>query len=245
MRNGSMVIEHFGPNQGYDSRSKTYDPGCSITYPCKLAPDRTLISTLSRDYPIGESCGRQIMWDSEKKQRTLLRTAAVLTCLASEPPADAFRPPYAGTEKPIYRAGDLKWDLLLNLKLDNMEGYFQRPWPGGEASWENFEGYFQRPWLSHSMTRDFDQVLSFMQPNENQPGTRLGLLRAGRQPGGFHRQPDAAPGRAAAAKGETAHRHWCSADSTSPGCSKPPRTFRRIDAAGFNPGASGRSSSPA
>ena len=37
----------------------------------------------------------------------------MLTCLAEEPPADAFRPPYAGTDKPIYRAKDLKWDLLL------------------------------------------------------------------------------------------------------------------------------------
>ena len=171
MRNGSMVIERFGPNQGYDSRSKTYDPGCSITYPYKLAPDRTLISTISRAYPIGEGGCHQIMWGGEKTQRTLLRTAAVLTCLAADPPADAFRPPYAGTEKPIYRARDLKWDLLLNLKLDNMDGYFQRPWPGGEASWENFEGYFQRPWLGHAMTRDFTQVLDYMQPNENQPGS--------------------------------------------------------------------------
>ena len=174
-RNGSMVIERFSTRQGYDSRSSTYDPGCSVTFPYQLDPNRTLISTLSHAQPIAENGGHEIMWKAEKKQRTLLRAAAVLTCLPGEPPADAFRPPYAGTDKPLYRAGDLQWDLLLNLKLDNMESYFQRPWlnpadPKGEvATWDVFAGYFQRPWLSHYMTRDFDQVLNYMQPSENQP----------------------------------------------------------------------------
>lgn len=176
MRNGSMVIAQFGPNQGYDSRIATYDPSVSITFPCKLDANRTLVSTISLAYPISENFCHQIMWRDEKKQRSLLRAAAVLTCLASEPPADAFRPPYAGTEKPIYRTSNLRWDLLLNLKLDHWEDYFRQPWlnPGDPkcevATWEDFERFFQRPWLGeHGSPDGFDQMLNIMQPVENQP----------------------------------------------------------------------------
>ena len=116
------------------------------------------------------------MWTTEKKQRSLLRTAALLTCLPGEPPADAFRPPYAGTNKPLYEAKNLRWDLLLNLKLDHMEDYFRKPWlnpadPAGEvATWQDFENYFQRPWLGYyGSTNGFDQVLGYMEPSENGP----------------------------------------------------------------------------
>jgi len=178
MRNGSMVMDQFGTKQGYDSRSKTYDPNCSVSFPYQLAPNRTLISAISQANPAsGVNPCHNILWRSEKGQRTLLRSAAVLTCLASEPPADAFRPPYAGTEKPIYQVSNLRWELLLNLKLENLDGYFQQPWlnPADRtceaATWEDFEGYFQRPWLGHYSYDGFNQVLSYMQPGENQPGS--------------------------------------------------------------------------
>ncbi len=172
MRNGSMVIEKPGPHQGYDSRSTTYDPSCSITYPYKLDPNRTLISTISEANPVPENFCHQIMWPSERYQRTLLQVAVVLTCLASEPPADAFRPPYTGTKKPIYQAGDLKWDLLLNLKLDNLDAYFP-PSPAGHevATWEVFEGYFKPVWLYQYSATNFDTVLNYLQPQQNQPNS--------------------------------------------------------------------------
>jgi hypothetical protein len=170
MRNGSMVITKFGPHQGYDSRSTTYDPSASIVYPYKLDANRTLISTISEANPVPDSFCHPINWSGEKKQRTLLKTAVVLTCLASEPPPDAFRPAYAGTDKKIYRAGDLKWDLLLNLKLDNMDDYFQKPWFGaGEvATWQDFEGYFQPVFLYDFGGIDFNQVDSYLEPAQNQ-----------------------------------------------------------------------------
>jgi hypothetical protein len=176
MRNGSMVIARFGAKQGYDSRIATYDPNCSEVFPLKLDAGRTLVSTISNAHPIPGNFCHRIMWSSEKKQRSLLRAAAVLTCLASEPPADAFRPPYAGSDKPLYRARDLHRELLLNLKLEDWEGYFRRPWlnpadPKCEvATWEDFEGYFRRPWLGHyGSANGFDQALLCMQPAENQP----------------------------------------------------------------------------
>jgi len=154
MRNGSVVVLRCSGGQGYDSRSDSYDPEMSLTLPYTLAPNRSLISTISnRTLPV-VNFPHELMWESEKKSENILSAAAVLTCLASEPPVDAFRPPYGGTDKPIYRASELKWDLLLH--LDPVA-----PVP----SWEQLERYFQRVWLDDLMSWTQQQV----NPNENQP----------------------------------------------------------------------------
>ncbi|HUT58646.1 MAG TPA: hypothetical protein VNA25_12445 [Phycisphaerae bacterium] len=154
MRNGSMVVLKAGGKQGYDSRSTTYDPELSVKLPYTLAVNRSLISTISHTSLPADNFCHKIMWRSEKKSQCALKAAAVLTCLAQVPSADAFRPAYAGTDKPIYRAKDLKWDLLGRLK------------PAGRVpSWEDFDRYFQRPWLEH-MCNWAQQELN---PTENQP----------------------------------------------------------------------------
>ena len=154
MRNGSMVVRRAGSRQGYDSRSATYDPQLSVKFPCVLEPNQSLISTISHTSLPADNFCQKIMWSKEKKSQCALKAAAVLTCLPAAPPADAFRPPYAGSEKPIYRAKDLKWELLLKLQ------------PAGEVpSWEDFERYFQRPWLDH-LSSWAQQELN---PTENQP----------------------------------------------------------------------------
>lgn len=153
MRNGSMIILAAGDKQGYDSRSLGYDPSASVILPLNLEPGRSLVSTISNKVlPVDNFCAK-IMWGNEVREQTLLKAAAVLTCLSKVPPKDAFRPPYAGTEKPVYRKSNIKWELLCKLK------------PAGEVPlWEDFERYFQRPWL--------DQIPSWIQrglsPNENQ-----------------------------------------------------------------------------
>jgi hypothetical protein len=154
MLNGSMVVLQCGPGQGYDSRSAGYDPALSVRLPFELAASRSLVSTISNtSLPVQNFC-HKIMWTSEKQEQTVLRSAAVLTCLPGEPPADAFRPPYAGADKPLYRAKDLRWDLLLQLK------------PAGQVpDWEDFERYFQRAWLDHIPS----WVQRGLSPNENQP----------------------------------------------------------------------------
>ena len=153
MRNGSMIILTASDKQGYDSRSISFDPESCIALPVELAPDRSIVSTIShKTLPVDNFCAA-IMWGKEVKEQTLLRTAAVLTCLSRVPPADAFRPPYAGTEKPIYRTGNIKWELLPNLQ------------PAGEVpSWEQYERYFQRPWLDHIPS----WIQRGLSPNENQ-----------------------------------------------------------------------------
>lgn len=154
MRNGSMIVEKVGFRQGYDSRNASYRKGESVILPLELIPNRSLISSISNtDLPVDNFC-KDIMHDSEKKSRVTLRAAAVLTCLDAAPPGDAFRPPYAGTDKPIFRASGIQWDLLPRLQ------------PAGEVpSWEEFERYLQRPWIDHLMSWEQQELV----PNENGP----------------------------------------------------------------------------
>lgn len=154
MRNGSMIVIKAGTTQGYDSRSGSFNKSCIINLPLKLEPLVSLISSISNaTLPVDNFC-KNIMWNSEKKSQTVMKAAAVLTCLQSVPSPDAFRPPYAGTEKPIFRAANIKWNLLPTLK------------PAGDVpSWEEFERYFQRPWIDHLMSWEQQELV----PNENGP----------------------------------------------------------------------------
>lgn len=154
MRNGSMIVLKVGYYQGYDSRNQSYRNSESISVPLDLIPNRSLISSISNPaLPVDNFC-KNIMWEGETKCRNTMKTAAILTCLDRVPPKDAFRPPYAGTDKPIFRAKDIKWELLPELK------------PVGEVpSWEEFERYFQRAWIDHLMSWEQQELV----PNENGP----------------------------------------------------------------------------
>jgi hypothetical protein len=154
MRNGSMIVYRAGYVQGYDSRNGSYKDTCSVRLPFVLKANRSLISTISNDtLPVDNFC-KNIMWDEEKKVRVTLKTAAVLTCLSEVPPADAFRPPFAGTKKPIFRAKDILRELLPKLI------------PTGEVpSWEEFEGYFSKCWPDHLLSWEQQELV----PNENMP----------------------------------------------------------------------------
>ncbi|MBN1498336.1 MAG: hypothetical protein JXA07_16305 [Spirochaetes bacterium] len=154
MRNGSMIIRRAGMLQSYDSRAGNFNKNAGVSLPLQLAPGTSLISTISNPtLPVDNFC-HKIMWRSEKKVQTALQTAAVLTCLAESPPADAFRPAYAGEQKQIYRSSRLQWELLSNLKP-----------PGDVPPWDDFERYFQRPWIDHVTSWIQEELV----PNENQP----------------------------------------------------------------------------
>jgi hypothetical protein len=154
MRNGSMIF--LGPyredgrgsgfgHQGYDSRAPNYAAPLSVVFPCRLPANQTLISTISSEtYADNGSLatpsvlGENGIFLAHKKEPLALETAAVLTCLKEAPPADAFRPPYVGTDKPIYTTRDIHWDLLPRLK----------PVPS-TPDWSEIERIFERPWLDH------------------------------------------------------------------------------------------------
>ncbi len=154
MRNGSMIVLKVGNRQGYDSRAAGYRKEESVTLPLDLEPNRSLISSISNTTLPVDNFAKNIMWPAETKSETVMRTAAVLTCLSEEPPKNAFRPSYVGTEKKIFTADNIKWDVLPTLS------------PAGEVpSWSEFERYFQRPWIDHLMSWSQQQLV----PNENGP----------------------------------------------------------------------------
>jgi hypothetical protein len=154
MRNGSMIVYKAGYTQGYDSRNASYRKRDNIIFPFVLEPNLSLVSTISNQtFPVDNFC-KNIMWDSEKQSRVTLKTAAILTCLDKVPPEDAFRPPFAGNMKPLFRAGSINWEILPKLK------------PAGDVpSWEEFEGYFSRCWPDHLISWEQQELV----PNENMP----------------------------------------------------------------------------
>jgi hypothetical protein len=166
-RNGSMVV--LGPgkgggftHQGYDSRGVDFDASDSIVYPYQMAVNQSLISTISSE--AYDAKGRLVTpfiaasvfpgWGKRQTMNTALDSAAILTCLAQAPPADAFRPAYAGTDKTIYETKDIQWNLLPNLKP-----------PASTPDWDKMVRVFQRPWLDHIG----DWAIQFEAPGENQP----------------------------------------------------------------------------
>lgn len=166
MRNGSMIVRRAESKQGYDSRNENYDPSLSVVLPLALGPDFSLVSTISnREFPT-ENFAKRIMWQKEKSSRVTLKTAAVLTVLGEVPPADAFRPSYAGTEKTIYRASDLQWKLLKSLPAPTEIGPYPE-WYEMRApeEWAQMERYFERVWLDHIPSWEQSEL----NPNENQP----------------------------------------------------------------------------
>ena len=172
--NGSMLNPMTGgafgvapePNhtnlQGYDSEMYVWDPsvgrfygpnyeaklnvalGVDPAHPLVLPPNSSLISSISY----------------ESGKRPQLKTAAILTVLASVPPDDgatSFRPPYVGTNKPLYSIKKLRKDRLPGLPLVS-----------SMPDLKKVISQFQRPWLDHfSHIGDGTQYTS---PEENMPG---------------------------------------------------------------------------
>lgn len=154
LRNGSMIIHHVGTKQSYDSRAAGFSEEDVIEFPLELNPNLSLISSISNKSLPVDHFAKNIMWDGERKSETVMKAAAVLTCVEEIPPKDAFRPPYVGTAKPIFQAKNIQWGLLPNLT------------PAGEVpSWDEFERYFKRPWIDHLMSWSQQQLV----PNENGP----------------------------------------------------------------------------
>ena len=165
-RNGSELNPPLNDGySGYDSREPAgrYDPKMSTPLPIHMKPGDALISTISA---------------SDKEHRTIpdwlrrsdkagspVKSACVLTCLASAAPEDAFRPSYCDRSQKIYLARNLKRNLLPSLPYgkDTFET------DQGPLTLKEFEDHYSRVWL--------DLVFfSFDAPAEYQPqyGRELG-----------------------------------------------------------------------
>jgi hypothetical protein len=150
---GSMLDPMPIREQGYDSTlfgqfaTSYWRPALNVamdvsaSQPLRLGSASSLVSTISNEtaHPNGSI--------SE------LRTAAVLTVLDQEPPFDAFRPGYVGTDKTIrHRESDLDYGAVAAL-----------PIPAGTPPITEIEPWFERIWLDHMPS----WVSRHMHPAEN------------------------------------------------------------------------------
>jgi len=150
---GSMVNPEIGQGQAYDYRANQYNNSYLPSFPLTLSGGNSLVTATSwtdnpdyrTDY-IGKNPSGSV---------TNIRTAAVLTVVTSAPPADAFRPPYAGTTKTIYRTSDINYDLLRHLPPANQTpgydyedvGYWPRDYAKTAAA--QYARLFERVWILH------------------------------------------------------------------------------------------------
>lgn len=138
-RNGSMINPAVGSMQAYDSRAENYDESLGVTLTCTLSPGESLVSTISSN--------SKILYDFNGNKVTIghakLETAAILTCLATSPAVNTFRPPYMGTTKTQYTFSGLTADMLpeLSFTLPTVTNY--------DSVYDYYIRGFKRPWLIH------------------------------------------------------------------------------------------------
>jgi hypothetical protein len=141
-RNGSM-LDPVG-SQDYDDRAGNHAPGLRVEYPHTVDGARSLVSSIS--HPEAPECqqGGSDGWFTYDGdcQRGPIHTQAILTILPAAPPDDAFRPPYAGADKPLHRASDLCWSALPALAAPaelpaapELLRHVERPWIDHLQSW--------------------------------------------------------------------------------------------------------------
>lgn len=132
-KNGSMVNPSTAP-QGYDgtrdySSAVNVGVGISAGTPLVLRSGSSLVSTISVD-TVADS------------NASYVKTAAVLTCLSSIPPAGSFRPGISGTSKTLHNKNNLNLSSLQKLVV-----------PAGQnvtaATLAAYSNYFKMVWLDH------------------------------------------------------------------------------------------------
>ena len=109
-RNGSCRNITTIEKIGFDSRIPhgRFDPALVLQLPIALKPGDSLASSISVG-KVGD--GSKMLW-KQGEIVSPVKTVAVLTCLTSPVPKDAFRPAYCGKEHRIFLARNLKRELL-------------------------------------------------------------------------------------------------------------------------------------
>jgi len=155
--NGSMLnpSPRNGQTQGYDSAMYDafglyFDASLNAARPNQqdLSPLNPLVA------PVHSSLVSTIS-QPEAGALPQLQTAAILTVVATPPPAGSFRPPYSGSDKTIrFNKSQLDYSRLRALA----------PAPGAPTL-AAVERYFERPWLDHVP----NWPARFLHPAENMP----------------------------------------------------------------------------
>ena len=138
VRNGFMLNPPAKMKVAYDSGVRNwFDPSLIRKLPVAMKPGDSLVSTISM--PKGLVLAAQLRNKIERGvgDGSPIRTAAILTCVASPQPPDAFRPGFCDRQARIYRSRDLKRELLPRVaatksmpKVGLCVRFTQRPWVG-------------------------------------------------------------------------------------------------------------------
>ncbi len=126
-RDGSTTGYGQTRDTGYDA-SRNVAKDVSASQPLAIGADSSLVSTIST---------------AEANARPGIDTAAVLTVVGEAPAANAFRPPYSGSDKNSpWTTDDLRYDLLPRLEpveqtpdIAAMAAHFQRVWLDHVPGW--------------------------------------------------------------------------------------------------------------
>lgn len=155
-RNGSMLNPVVGSHHGFDDRTRDgYEPAYGVVFPLQVNGGDALLSSISRGSESGDWAGATI----DDKAR--LNTVAVLTIVATVPPANAFRPSYVDRSQTIYTAAQINFSAIptldpANYTVERPMSYYlrgiERPWilflhewPGRDIHpHQNMKGYQQR-----------------------------------------------------------------------------------------------------
>jgi hypothetical protein len=137
-RNGSVLnVPPRADRTGFDDRTEgnRYDPALALSPPIALAPGDSLVSSVSVATPgLVENWLRE---GSGERSLSPVSSVSVLTSLSEVPPADAFRPSYAGHPARLHRLSQVNRGLLARLAprasidpalLDTLAARLSRPW---------------------------------------------------------------------------------------------------------------------
>ena len=135
-RNGSVLNLPAEDHAGFDGRmlGNRFIENQVVRPPINMNPGYMLISTISASASEWSTGIPRLVYPSENSV-TPVKTCAILTCLAQEVSADAFRPAYCDRSMKMYYADSLKRELLPSLanvssmeSLSKWERVFERPW---------------------------------------------------------------------------------------------------------------------
>lgn len=156
-RHGSMVNPIASGTQGHDSRLYSFSLAETVAFPYIMQSNDSLMSTVSWE---DSNYHTSITGDKVQSTHGFLRSAAVLTCVGTAPPANSFRPGFSGTEKTLYNISDVRTGLLNSFPiLADLER------STAENAIPTYADIYKRPWLHYGP----DWQGRALHPTDNMP----------------------------------------------------------------------------